>query len=112
MKTVRRTPLISSAGVLFNFTVKITKSAPGGESVFFEFLSVFVRDDGMVDPTAAEAIVLAPAVASVPSGRTGQLVNAESLFEKAKGEALAQCAAHQPWDEDVFCLNALRVEVV
>ncbi|MBU4272369.1 MAG: DEAD/DEAH box helicase family protein [Planctomycetes bacterium] len=110
-KAVRRSPLVSGNGALFNFTVKVTKAVADGESVFFEFIPAFVRDDGTVEPKAADAIVSAPAEANMPSKETALLANAESLFEKAKGEVLAQCAQYQPWDEDVFCLNALRIQV-
>ena len=38
--------------------------------------------------------------------------NAETLFEKAKDQVLTQWTQSEPWDDDVFCLNALRIEVV
>ncbi len=73
---------------------------------------VFVRDDATIDSKATQAIESAPTEAHMPSKLTGILADTESLFEKAKVEALAQCAQYQPWDEDVFCVNGLRVEVV
>ena len=37
---------------------------------------------------------------------------AEELFEKAKDQALEEYAQYDLWDDDVFCLDALRVEVM
>ena len=111
-KVIKHTPVMSGNGVFFNFTIKITKAAPGGESVFFEFVPVFVRDDETVGLDAVLTIVSAPIEADMSPRRTESLASVERLFEKAKAEALVQYSQYQPWDEDVFCLNALRIEIV
>lgn len=116
-KAVRRSPNVSDRGTLFNFTVKVSKETPEGESVFFEFIPVFVHDDGTIvsgEPKKTrQAIVASLIEAKAPSVQKDLHVeNAETLFRKAKDAVLEECAQHQPWDEDVFCLSALRVEVV
>jgi len=111
-KVLQRSSLVVGNGALFNFTVKVTKVVQDSESVFFEFIPVFVGDDGTVASKTTQAVLSAPAEAHMPSKQTGLLADTDTLFEKANGEALVQCAQYQPWDEDVFCLNALRVEVV
>ena len=112
-RAVRRSSLLSSNSTLFNFTVKVSKETHEDENIFFEFIPVLVHDDGTIAPKEAkQAIVSALAEAKMTSKQAGLLgENAESLFEKAKDQALAECDQYQPWDEDVFCLNALRVEV-
>ena len=113
-KVIQYSSLLSSNGVLFNFTVKVSKELQDGESIFFEFIPTFVYDDGtVVSEGATQAIVSALAETKMmPKHEALPPENAETLFEKAKDQALAQCAQHQPWDDDIFCLNALRVEVV
>ena len=113
-KVVRRPSFPSGNGTLFNFTVKVSKKIQNGESIFFEFIPVFVLDDGAIPSNEAkQAIVSTLAEAKMASKHEALPVeDAESLFEKAKTQALAECAPYEPWDEDVFCLNALRVEVV
>ena len=113
-KTVRRSSFLSGNGTLFNVTVKVTKKVEGSESVCFEFIPVFVSDDGTLAlKEDTEAIVLELAEAKMTSKQEAlPAEDAESLFEKAKDQALVECAPYQLWDEDVFCLNALRVEVV
>ena len=113
-KVVRRSSLMSDSGTLFNFTVKVSKESQDGKSTFFEFIPVFVYGDGTVgSKETAQTIVSASAEARVPSTQeTLPAEDAESLFEKAKDQALVECAQYQPWDDDAFCLNALRVEVV
>lgn len=114
LKTIRRSSLLYGNGILFNFTVKVSKETQEDESVFFEFIPVFVRDDGMVSKEeTTQTIVSALAEAKIRSKKeTLPLEDAEALFEKARDQALTQCAQYQPWEDDVFCLNALRVEVV
>lgn len=114
-KTVRcSSPSLSGNGTLFNFTVKVSKETQEGESVFFQFISTFVHDTGRVaSRETTQAIVSALPEAKMPSKQTVLPVeNAQALFEKAKEQVLTQCGPYKPWPEDVFCLNALRVEVV
>ena len=113
-QVVERSQSLSDSGALFHFIVKITKEMSGDESIFFEFVPAFVYDDGTVAPKeAVQAIVSELAKAKTLSKRTALPVeSAERLFEKAKDQALEECAQYQPWDDDVFCLDALRVEVV
>lgn len=114
-KTVRCSlPSLSGNGTLFNFTVKVSKETQEGESVFFEFIPTFVHDEGRVaSRETTQAIVSALPEAKIPSKQTVLPVeNAEALFEKAKEQVLTQCGPYQPWPEDVFCLNALRVEAI
>ena len=105
---------LSGSGALFHFTVKMTKEISGKESTFFEFVPVFVYDDGTVAPKeAVQAIVSELAKARTPLRQTGSPVRvAEELFEKAKDQALEEYAQYDLWDDDVFCLDALRVEVM
>ena len=113
-KAVRRALLPSGNGTLFNFTVKVSKEAEEDDNIFFEFIPVFVHDDGTIAPKeACQAIVSILAEAKMTSRQEAlPLRDAESMFEKGKDQALAECDQYQPWDEDVFCVNALRVEVV
>ena len=113
-QVVRRSQSLSDSGALFHFTVKVTKEMSGQENIFFEFVPAFVYDDGTVAPKeAVQAIVSELAEAKTLSKRTVSPVeSAERLFEKARDQALEECAQYQPWDDDVFCLDALRVEVV
>ena len=114
LKAIRRSSFLSDNGILFNFTVKVSKEIQESESVFFEFIPVFIRDDGMVSSEeTTQAIVSALDEAKMtPKQEALPPENAEDLFEKARDQALTQCAQYQPWDDDVFCLNALRVEAV
>ena len=112
-KLIRPSLLVSGDGTLFNFTVKVSKQTNSGESVFFEFVPVFIRDDGTVaSEVTMQTIARALVGAKVSAKQIGSpLEDAEKLMRDAKREALRQCAEYKPWDEDVFCLNALRVEV-
>ena len=105
---------LSGSGALFHFTVKMTKKTSGNESTFFEFVPVFVYDDGtVVSKERVEAIVSELANARTTSQQMGSPVGiAEVLYEKAKDQALEDYAQYELWDDDVFCLDALRVEVV
>ena len=105
---------LSGSGALFHFTVKMTKKTSGNESTFFEFVPVFVYDDGTVPPKeAVQAIVAELAKAGTPSRQTGSPVEiAEELYDKARDQALEEYAQYELWDDDLFCLDALRVEVV
>lgn len=105
---------LSGSGALFHFTVKMTKEISRNESTFFEFVPVFVYDDGTVAPKeAVQKIVSELANARTPSRQIRSPVRvAEELFEKAKDQALEDYAQHEIWDDDVFCLDALRVEVL
>ena len=113
-QVIERPQSLSGSGALFHFTVKMTKEISGNESTFFEFVPVFVYDDGTVAPKeAVQSIVSELAKARTPLRQTGSPVRvAEELFEKAKDQALEEYAQYEPWDDDVFCLDALRVEVV
>ena len=113
-QVVRHSQSLSRSGALFHFTVKVKKEMSGNESTFFEFVPAFVYDDGTVaSKETVQAIVSELAKAKTLSKQTILPVkDAENLFEKAKGQALEECDQYQPWDEDVFCLEALRVEVV
>ena len=114
-KAIRRSSFLSGNGTLFNFTVKVSKEDPGnGESTFFEFIPVFVNDDGNIPSKEAKQDIISALAEARMTSKDEALPaeNAESLFEKAKKQALAECTPYQPWDDDVFCLNALRVEVV
>ena len=113
-QAVERSQSLSSSGALFHFIVKVTKETQDGESIFFEFITVFVLDDGTIAPKeTTQAIVSALAAAKLPPKQTDLPVeNAEALFEKAENEALTQYAQYNAWDEDIFCLNALRVEAI
>ena len=116
-KAVRRSPNVSDRGTLFNFTVKLSKETLEGENVFFEFIPVFVHDDGTIvsgEPKETRQAIVASLIEAKPPSVQKDLhvENAEALFRKAKDAVLEECAQHQPWDEDVFCLSALRVEVL
>ena len=105
---------LSGSGAPFHFTVKMTKEMSENESTFFEFVPVFVYDDGTVaSKEAVQAIISELGKARTPSRQIGSPVSvAEELFEKAKDQALEEYAQHEIWDDDVFCLDALRIEVV
>ena len=113
-QVIERPQSLSGSGALFHFTVKMTKEISGEESLFFEFVPVFVYDDGTVAPKeAVQAIVSELAKARTPSRPMRSPVRvAEELFEKAKDQALEEYAQYDLWDDDVFCLDALRVEVM
>ena len=113
-QVAERSQYLSGSGALFHFTVKVTKEISGNESTFFEFVPAFVYDDGTVaSKETVQAIVSELAKAKTLSKQAALPVkSAQRLFEKAKDQALAECAQYDPWDEDVFCLDALRVEVV
>ena len=113
-QVVRRSQSLSASGALFHFTVKVTKEMAGQENIFFEFVPAFVYDDGTVaSKETVQSIVSELANVKTPSKQTALPVeSAERLFEKARDQALAECAQYNPWDEDVSCLDALRVEVV
>ncbi len=113
-QVVERSQSLSDSGALFYFTVKVTKEISGQESVFFEFVPAFVYDDGTVaSKETVQLIVSELAKAKTLSKQTALPVKkAERLFEKARDQALTECAQYDPWDDDVFCLDALRVEVV
>ena len=112
-KLLRRSMLLPRNGTLFNFTVKVSKQANNGESVFFEFVPVFVNDDGTVGAKATMQVIAEASVGAKMAAKqtVSPLENAEELLKEAKQEALKQCAEYKPWDDDVFCLNALRVIV-
>ena len=113
-KVVRHPSLPSGNGTLFNFTVKVLKETQDDESIFFKFLPIFVDGNGTVgSEETTQAIVSALAEAKMTSKKEAlPLEGAEALFEKAKDQVFTQCAQYDPWDDDIFCLNALRVEVV
>ena len=113
-KVVRHSSLLSGNGTLFNFTVKVSEETQDGENIFFEFIPVFVHDDGTVgSKETTQEIVSALAEVKITSKKKAlPLEGAEALFEKAKDQVFTQCAQYDPWDDDIFCLNALRVEVV
>ena len=113
-KAIRRSSFLSGNGTLFNVTIKVTKKVQGNESIFFEFIPVFVNDDGNIPSKEAKQDIISALAEARMTSKDEALPaeNAESLFEKAKKQALAECTPYQPWDDDVFCLNALRVEVV
>ena len=113
-QVAERSQYLSGSGALFHFTVKVTKEISGNESTFFEFVPAFVYDDGTVaSKETVPAIVSELAKAKTLSKQAALPVkSAQRLFEKAKDQALAECAQYDPWDDDVFCLDALRVEVV
>ena len=113
-QVIQRSQCLSESGALFHFTVKVTKEMSGNESTFFEFVPAFVYDDGTVaSKETVQAIVSELAKAKTPSKQTALPVKkAERLFEKARDQALTEYAQYRPWDDDVFCLDALRVEVV
>ena len=113
-RVVRLLSFPSGNGTLFNFTVKVSKETQDGESIFFEFIPVFVHDNGKVDSEeATQRIVSELAESKIMSTKEAlPFEYAEPLFEKAKDQVLTQCAQYDLWDEDVFCLNALRVVVV
>ncbi len=116
-KAVRRSPNAPGSGTLFNFTVKVSKETQDGESFFFEFIPVFVHDNGTIVPRepkeTRQDIVTSLIETKAPSVQKDlHIENAEALFQKAKDAVLEEYVQYQLWDEDVFCLNALRVEVV
>ena len=113
-RVVERSQSLSASGALFHFTVKVTKEISGQESTFFEFVPVFVYDDGTVaSKETVQSIVSELTSAKTPSKQMAFPVeSAERLFEKARDQALTECAQYNPWDDDVFCLDALCVEVV
>ncbi len=113
-RVVERSQSLSASGALFHFTVKVTKEMSEQESTFFEFVPVFVYDNGTVaSKEAVQYIVSELANAKTPSKQTALPVeSAERLFEKARDQVLTECAQYNPWDDDVFCLDALCIEVV
>ena len=113
-QVIERPHALSGSGALFHFTVKMTKEISGNESTFFEFVPVFVYDDGTVAPKEAmQAIISDLGEARTPSRQIGSPVRvAEELYEKAKDQALEEYSEYDLWNDDVFCLDALRVEVV
>ena len=113
-QVIQRSQCLSASGALFYFTVKVTKEMSGNESTFFEFVPAFVYDDGTVaSKETVQVIVSELAKAKTPSKQAALPVKkAEHLFEKARDQAITECAQYDPWDDDVFCLDALRVEVV
>lgn len=115
-KALRRSPNLSDHGALFNFMVRIIRETPEDESVFFKFIPIFVCDDGTIllqeSEETRQTIVASLMEAKDASGQKGLCIkDAEALFQKAKDAVLEEYAQYQLWDEDVFCLNALRVEV-
>ena len=113
-QVVERSQSLSASGALFHFTVKVTKELSGNESTFFEFVPAFVYDDGTVAPKETVRTIVSELAKAKPSSKQAAVPveSAEHLFKKAKDQALEEYAQYQPWDDDVFCLDALRVEVV
>ncbi len=113
-RVVRDSSLPFGNGTLFNFIVKISKEPQDGGSIFFEFIPVFVHGDGTVgSEETTQAIVSALAEVKITSKKEAlPLEDAEALFDRARDQVLTQYAQYDPWDDDIFCLNALRVEVV
>ena len=111
-KVVRRSSHLSSNGTLFNFSIKVSERTQRSENTFFEFIPVFVRDDGTVaSEETTRAIVSALSETKTTSKQvTLPIERAEAMFKTAMSQVLD--TEYQPWDEDVFCINALRVEAV
>ena len=114
LKEVNRSQSLSVNGTLFNFTIKVIKKTLDGETILFEFVPVFVRDDGTVGSEETTQAIISALDEAKTTAKQEALPpeDVEALFEKAKYQALTQCAQYDPWDDDVFCLNALRVAVV
>ena len=111
-KVIRRSSHLSRNGTLFNFSIKVSERTQRGENTFFEFIPVFVWDDGRIaSEEATQTIVSALSEAKIRSKRvTLPTEKAEAIFEIAQEQV--RNTEYEPWDDDIFCLNALRVGVV
>ena len=111
-KVVRHSSHLSSNGTLFNFSIKVSERTQRDENTFFEFISIFVWDDGKVaSEEATRTIVSALSEAKMRSKRvTLPVERAEAIFKIAQKQVFE--TEYEPWDDDIFCLNALRVGVV
>lgn len=110
-KTIKDSSFSGIKGLHCNFTVKLAKSTLEGESVSFEMFPVFVQDDGQINEKASEVALFNRSELSSTSS-SGENMNYELLFNRAKEEVIKRYEESGIWEEDLFCLNAAVVEFV
>ncbi len=111
-KWIRSAKASSDGGTLFNFTVRVSEQTDKGETVSFKFVPVFVRDDGKIGSGENAIQTGALDLRTHENWPMARVRDAEKLREQAEGHALNECAQYKPWAEDVFCVNALRIEAL
>ncbi|NIQ14326.1 MAG: hypothetical protein GTO02_07950, partial [Candidatus Dadabacteria bacterium] len=110
-KSIKDSTLSGIKGLHCNFTVKLRKSTEGNETVFFEMVPVFIQEDGKINEEASEVNLFSRSESGSRS-ISGQNMNYELLYNRAKEEVIIRYVEDGVWEEDLFCLNIAVVEFI
>ncbi|MDP8206171.1 MAG: DEAD/DEAH box helicase [Candidatus Electryonea clarkiae] len=110
-KKLKNLELSGVSGVLFNFTIKITKKSVSGETVFFEVDSIFVKKNGVINEIAKDAAINSESDVAGDSESVLSLnLDANSLYDIAFQKVLENYAEYQVWEEDIQSLCNAVIE--